>query len=229
MSQETRNMKRKPNVSIVVKHDSFGGHLIYCAERYAKVKVEGEADGNFDQKVPDLPLFTNAPNFSPDLLDMGGSGSRSEDIALARSQGLDVDDDNEPTPENVLAEGLVIDTTSNLHGQTWGWGGTCHQKTAHHTNDSPGIKDYTKSGPKFVSKLDMFLLFFSLDYLENVIVLETSEMLVLQALPWLYIFYVMLQWSGSNRLLLFCFNIIRGRCTISIESVHAWLPIYTDY
>ena len=81
VSQETRNMKRKPNVSIVVKHDSFGGHLIYCAERYAKVKVEGEADGDFDQKVPDLPLFTNAPNFSPDLLDMGGSGSRSEDVA----------------------------------------------------------------------------------------------------------------------------------------------------
>ena len=57
---------------------------------------------------------------------MGGSGSRSEDIALACSQGLDDDDDNEPAPENVLVEGLVIDTTSNLHGQTWGWGGTCH-------------------------------------------------------------------------------------------------------
>ena len=129
VSRETRNIKRKPKVSIVVKHDSFGDHLIYCAERYAKVKVEGEADGNFDQKVPDLPLFTNAPNFSPDLLDMGGSGSRSEDIALACSQGLDVDDDNKPAPENVLAEGLVIDTTSNQYGgQTWGWGGTCHKK-----------------------------------------------------------------------------------------------------
>ena len=73
-------MERKPKVSIVGnvgKHDSFGDHLlIYCAERYAKVKVEGEADGDFDQKVPDLPLFTNAPTFSPDLLDMGGSGSR---------------------------------------------------------------------------------------------------------------------------------------------------------
>ncbi|OEU08730.1 hypothetical protein FRACYDRAFT_249633 [Fragilariopsis cylindrus CCMP1102] len=85
VSQETRNMKRRPNGE------------------------GGEANGDFDQKVLDLPFFTNnAPNFSPDLLDMGRSGSRSEDIALACSQGLDVDDDNKPAP----------DTTSNLHGQT---------------------------------------------------------------------------------------------------------------
>ena len=65
--------------------------------------------------------------FSPDdvcrptdtsLLDMGGSGSRSEDIALACSQGFDFDDNNKPAPENVPAEGVVIDITSNLYGQT---------------------------------------------------------------------------------------------------------------
>jgi hypothetical protein len=45
------------------------------------------------------------------LLDMGGSGStRSEDIALARSQRLDVDDDNEPAPENIPAVGTAIDS-----------------------------------------------------------------------------------------------------------------------
>jgi hypothetical protein len=42
---------------------------------------------------------------------MGGSGStRSEDIALARSQRLDVDDDNEPAPENIPAVGTAIDS-----------------------------------------------------------------------------------------------------------------------
>ena len=92
VSREIRNIKRKSKVCIVVKHDSFSGNLIYCAEQYAKVTVEGEADGYFDQKQTDLPLFTNVPTFSPDdlwkpmdtsLLDIGGSGSRSEDIALA--------------------------------------------------------------------------------------------------------------------------------------------------
>ena len=91
VSPEIRNIKRKPKVCIVVKHDTFGGNLIWCV-LCAKVTVEGEADGYFDQKQTDLPLFTNAPTFSPDdlwkpmdtsLLDIGGSGSRSEDVALA--------------------------------------------------------------------------------------------------------------------------------------------------
>ncbi|OEU23148.1 hypothetical protein FRACYDRAFT_233317 [Fragilariopsis cylindrus CCMP1102] len=118
-------------------HDIFSDNLIYCAERYVKVKAEGEPDGYFDKIVLNLPIINNAPMFSPDdvyrpidtsLLDMGGSGSRSEDIALACSQGFVVDDSNKPAPEYVPAEDVVIDITSNLYGQTWGWDGTCHQK-----------------------------------------------------------------------------------------------------
>ena len=96
-----------------MEHDSFSDNLIYCAERYVKVKVEGEPDGYFDKIVLNLSIINNAPTFVADdvfkpintsLPDMGGSGSRSEDIALARSQGLDVDDDNGPALENVCAE-----------------------------------------------------------------------------------------------------------------------------
>jgi hypothetical protein len=47
-----------------------------------------------------------------------GQSSRSEDIALARSQGLDVDDDNKPAPENIPAEGAVVDSTANIHEET---------------------------------------------------------------------------------------------------------------
>ena len=62
-----------------------------------------------------------------------GQSTRSEDISLACSQGLDVDDDNETTPENIPAAGARIDnTTTNLHGHKWGWSCTCHQKTKHH-------------------------------------------------------------------------------------------------
>ena len=53
-----------------------------------------------------------------------------------------------------MVEGVVIDRTSNLYGQTWGWDGTCHRKTAHHTHESARINDYTKSDLKISSKLD---------------------------------------------------------------------------
>jgi hypothetical protein len=114
VSRKTRNIGRKRIIVIVVKHATFGESLVYCAERYAKVKVEGDPDDFFDKKV-DLPIIANAPTFSVDnlekpidtsVIDKMGRSTRGEDIALARSQGLDVDDDNnKPTPENIPAAG----------------------------------------------------------------------------------------------------------------------------
>jgi hypothetical protein len=191
-SRETKSIKEKPKLCTVVKHGSFGENLIYCAERYAEVKVEGEEYGFFNKDKTDLPILANVPTFpavdvckpiDTSLLDMGGSGStRSEDIALAQSQGLDVDDDNnEPAPENIPAVGTAIDSATNVHGQEWGWGGTCHRKSAYHVDVSPQIKDYTKIDLGVISKLDMFFLFLPINYLEEVIVIETSHTLVAQA------------------------------------------------
>jgi hypothetical protein len=189
VSRETRNIDRKGRIVIVVKHPTFGESLIYCAERYAKVKVEGEPDGFFDKKT-DLPIIANAPTFSigdldkpidTSVIDKMGRSTRSEDIALARSQGLDVDDDNEPAPENIPAAGARIDNTTNLHGQEWGWGGTCHRKTKHHLDVDPQILNYSRSDLCNQTKLDMFLLFFPIDYFEDVLVKETSLTLVRQA------------------------------------------------
>jgi hypothetical protein len=127
VSREARNIDRKGRIFIVVKHSTFGESLVYCAERYAKVKVEGEPDGFFGKKT-DLPIIANAPTFSVNdtdkpictsVIDKMGRSTRSEDIALARSQGLDVDDNNEPAPENIPAAGARIDNTTNLHGQEW--------------------------------------------------------------------------------------------------------------
>jgi hypothetical protein len=67
-SRETKNIDRKAKVVIVVKHTSFGDSVIYCAERYAKVKIQGEPDGFLNKKL-DLPIFANAPTFAIGDLD----------------------------------------------------------------------------------------------------------------------------------------------------------------
>jgi hypothetical protein len=111
-----------------VTHSFFGISAIYCAERYAKVKVQREPDGFFNKKL-DLPIIAYAQTTGGDLdkqvdtygIDKMGQSTRSEGIALARSQGLDVVDDNEPIPENIQAAGACIDNTTNLHGHEWGW------------------------------------------------------------------------------------------------------------
>jgi hypothetical protein len=137
-----------------------------------------------------LPIHANAPNFSVDspikpidssVLDKVGRSTRSEDIALVRSQGLDVDDDNEPAPENIPVPGARIDCTTNLHGQQCGWDGTCHRKSKHHIDVSPQSKDFTKNDLCTTSNLAIFLLFFPLHYVEDIIVKETSQTLLRQA------------------------------------------------
>jgi hypothetical protein len=129
VSRETTNIDRKGRIVIVAKHPTFGESLVNCAEQYAKVKVEGEPDAFFDKKK-DLPIIANAPKFHVDgldkpidtsVIDKMGRSTRSEDIALARSQGLDVDDDNKPAPENIPASSAALDSTTNLHGKLGDW------------------------------------------------------------------------------------------------------------
>ena len=179
-------------LKVVVTHPSFGISAIYCAEQYAKVKVQREPDGFFSKKL-DLPIIAYAQTTGGDadkqnkqvdtyVIDKMGQSTRSEDIALVRSQGLDVDDDNELTQENIpAAGGACIDNTTHLHGHEWGWSGTCHQKTNHHLDVDPQILNYSRSDLCNQTKLDIFLLFFPLKYSENVPVKETSRTLVGQA------------------------------------------------
>ncbi|OEU14671.1 hypothetical protein FRACYDRAFT_241223 [Fragilariopsis cylindrus CCMP1102] len=93
-----------------------------------KVKVQGEPDGFFDKKL-DLPIIANAQTTVGNLNKrIDTSVIDKMDIALACSQRLDVDDDNGPSLENFPAAGALIDNTTNLYGQKWGWSGSCHQK-----------------------------------------------------------------------------------------------------
>jgi hypothetical protein len=65
----------------------------------------------------DLIIIANAPTFSVNdldkpidtsVIDKMGRSTRSEDcIALAHSQGLDVDDANKPAPENIPEAGAL--------------------------------------------------------------------------------------------------------------------------
>ena len=63
------------------------------------------------------------------------SRNRSEDIAIMRAMGADVDDDNHPAKENITAPGTNTTTSATgarnngfLEGQDWGWSGIDNRK-----------------------------------------------------------------------------------------------------
>ena len=48
--------------------------------------------------------------------------NQAEDIALVRDMGFEVDDENEPPPENIPAVNAPpVNGGSLLEGQEWGW------------------------------------------------------------------------------------------------------------
>ena len=51
--------------------------------------------------------------------------NNSEDIARVRAEGFEVDDDNDPAPENVpqLFDNPTVTDAGLYKGQTWGWNG----------------------------------------------------------------------------------------------------------
>ena len=57
--------------------------------------------------------------------------NRAEDIALVRAMGFEVDDDNEPAPENIpVADAPLFRLGGGLHeGQEWGWDGIDQRAT----------------------------------------------------------------------------------------------------
>jgi hypothetical protein len=107
--------------------------------------------------IPDLnKLFdADAPPAPSDDVDEGEEvpidsfqlGNRVEDIAIARHQGFDVDDDNEPAPENVPQANDVAETDTGLYpGQRWG---------AVHSHVDPMVNDGFKQPPSFRDGFDI--------------------------------------------------------------------------
>ena len=87
-----------------------------------------------------------------------------------RAMGADVDNDNQPAPENIPAPGTNTTTSVTgarddgfLEGQEWGWSGIDNQKKDNFDNVNPKVKGLD---PELLSEnldvgyVTMFLLFF---------------------------------------------------------------------
>ncbi|KAL7502075.1 hypothetical protein ACHAXN_000162, partial [Cyclotella atomus] len=93
---------------------------------FLKVTAEGDADQFFEEAPCTAAAGpSEAPQDVPEPIDESvfAATNTAEDIALVWGQGLDVDDDNEPAPENIPQEGdaTAEEDTGLYLGQRWGW------------------------------------------------------------------------------------------------------------
>jgi hypothetical protein len=87
------------------------------------------------------------------------AGNRAEDIALVQGQGFEVDDNNDPAPENIPALWDEVSVAHDLYeGQSWGWVGIDRHFVAGGTYNEPLFPHNWVPQGKFF--LDFFIDFF---------------------------------------------------------------------
>ena len=114
----------------VFTHFDFPDEQLYAAKRYIHVIQEGEEDSLFvlaEAVIPAVSAGTIGPltfdqtnradgaeaNDAPILLSGRTSNLRSEDIVELLCQGISIDDDKNPAPENVPQQGDNTTRTGN--------------------------------------------------------------------------------------------------------------------
>lgn len=175
--KEIKKVSRRDQMCYVFRHDVLDDNQeLHCVCRWSQVKTppmepfEGQQEeplianeGAVNERIGAIPV---------EILMAGGT---REDIQLARAAGFEVDDDNEPAPENVPVE------TEHQEGNTqqqWGWQGIDHWKSIGGQTTKAsliGLSGIALEGQTIVS---MFLLFFlGKTFLEDVIIQKANTKL----------------------------------------------------
>ena len=96
---------------------------------------------------------------------------RSEDMVELFFQGIAIDDDNYPAPENVPRQGENTTCTGNWTRE----GIICPRKAGNLQNSFASIRNYSHDAILRMSLLQLFLVMFPEDYLEEVLIPETNK------------------------------------------------------
>ena len=119
---------------------SLTGVEISAARRYVIVMVPCPVDAMWTHFAPTVRVPIAVPNLPPIVAaptQTIGDGiffaqNRAEDIACVRAEGFEVNDDNDPAPENVPGFFDVPPVVDGglFEGQSWGWDGIDRRQTA---------------------------------------------------------------------------------------------------
>lgn len=150
--------------SIFFSSASIPNIELSAARRFVVIEEQGPNEGLWEEvannPVPGNPLPAGGGDVEdiPTPIDDAIFNLRgtAEDIAMVRNQGFDVDDDNEPVPENIPADdGPTVGNNNGLYeDQSWGWDGI-DRRANNGGYEEPSFTNAWSSNNK--SFLDLFL------------------------------------------------------------------------
>jgi len=165
----------KNYIAVFFDHPQFEGREIYCATRYANPVAEGDPTEFFD--APDAtqaPVPSEQPGNEIDP-EVFRAGNNAEDIALVRAQGLNVDDDNDPAPENIPTADAPIGNEDDglFPGQSWGVDSFVDPMNNNGWTKPPGFNE--DFNIRTASWLDLFIFLFPITWFKTVLIPKTNE------------------------------------------------------
>ena len=167
-----------------MKHDDFIGtdqepQELYAVKKHFSIQVEGDLDFFFNVSLvqedgeEELDQQEVLPTAVDDEL-MGQNHSRQNDLVMALTGLLDVDDVNEPVPENIPV--CTAPPPPSVLSQEWGHEGFCLQKS-NNILDAKAKLVYPVNTTRNDINLQLFERFFPRAFMEDVMIAETNKIL----------------------------------------------------
>ena len=129
--QELKKVTRKDQLCVIVHHDNFKTAedvfiKLHAVKHYFKVTEEGDQDLFFDAVVEGDEEQADPPIHLPEVMDEALNGqSTDNNTSEALERQFEVDNDNEPAPENVPQP---TDPREKVLQTEWGHNGLCYHK-----------------------------------------------------------------------------------------------------
>lgn len=170
-----------------MKHPDHVNQVFWAAKTMTVVRREGPVnDLEVVNSQPAVEAADNAANNDEDErtpIDTAvfAAGNVAEDIAFVRGQGLEVDDDNEPAPENIPTADAPapVDANAGLYeGQKWGWEGIDQRRI--HSDTDPSAKFKDEWSPEKKTWLEIWMKLFPFQWLTTVLLGMTNKSLATQ-------------------------------------------------
>ena len=213
LRKEKKVVNRVERDVVVFRHDDFENVELHAVVRWAKVTSEGPAEKFFDNDRLDRPPQKDVD----DLVDSGGNGGekipdhvfrlhgQAEDIAFIRGLGFEVDDDNDPAPENIPVRDQEGDRGEEGVATAEAWEGVCPRKALNVQNPNPSLRGVSEETIGALSYASMFLICLPVSYIKETVLEETNKNLEGEPLTWgeflrwLGLWFFMATLSGFSR------------------------------
>jgi Transposase IS4 len=207
--REDKTISRTTQQAVVVTHPEFkdgNNNLIelHANKRWFRVDREGPVDLFFDkdEAAVEKEQAQTEEELQQPMPAVATRGARLDATDLSELQGVvDIDDDNEPLPENIptAADGVNEDMFNE-----WGHTGMCWRKQEGNINNSARLPNWSSSNgvPPTIEKL--FEILFPILWLKTVLLVETNKHLEEpvsygEFLQWIGIWFLMATTHFDNR------------------------------